>query len=59
MHQILMPDADWRAPTRAGERYDEAEKAYKKAIGLKPSYWGGHLDLGSFYYFRKRYAEAS
>ena len=39
---------------KSAERYDEAERAYKRAIELKPSYWAGHLDLGGFYYFRKR-----
>jgi eukaryotic-like serine/threonine-protein kinase len=35
-----------------------AEKAYQKAISLRPNYWGVHSWLGRFYYNQGRYPEA-
>jgi eukaryotic-like serine/threonine-protein kinase len=35
-----------------------AEAAYKKAISLRPNYWGGYSWLGAFYYSQARYADA-
>ncbi len=36
----------------------EAEKAYRRAISLKPDYWGVYSWLGKFYYDQARYPEA-
>ena len=36
----------------------EAELTYKRAIKLKPDYWGGYNDLGVFYYKNSRYEDA-
>jgi serine/threonine protein kinase/tetratricopeptide (TPR) repeat protein len=35
-----------------------AEAAYKKAISLRPNYWGVYSWLGKFYYEQARYPEA-
>lgn len=35
-----------------------AEAAYKRAIELKPNYWGVYSWLGKFYYDQARYADA-
>jgi serine/threonine protein kinase/tetratricopeptide (TPR) repeat protein len=35
-----------------------AEGAYKKAISLRPNYWGGYSWLGAFYYGQARYGDA-
>jgi len=35
-----------------------AEAAYKKAISLRPSYWGVYSRLGVFYYGQMRYQDA-
>jgi serine/threonine-protein kinase len=40
-------------------RAQEAESAFKKAAALRPQYWGGHYELGGFYYRQKRYADAA
>jgi eukaryotic-like serine/threonine-protein kinase len=39
-------------------RGPEAEALYRRAVELKPRYWGNHSHLGSFYYRHARYAEA-
>lgn len=39
-------------------RLQEAESVYKKAIELKPDYWGGYNDLGVFLYRHGRYEDA-
>jgi serine/threonine-protein kinase len=36
----------------------EAEALYRRAVELRPRYWGNYSHLGSFYYRRARYAEA-
>jgi serine/threonine-protein kinase len=36
----------------------DAEAAYKKAIALRPGYWGGHNQLGTFYLRCNRFEEA-
>jgi eukaryotic-like serine/threonine-protein kinase len=36
-----------------------AESAYKKAIALRPKYWGVYSWLGLFYYSQARYSEAA
>jgi len=36
----------------------EAEALYKRAVELKPRYWGNYSHLGSFYYRHARYADA-
>ena len=35
-----------------------AEEAYRKAISLRPNYWGVYSDFGTFYFHQARYAEA-
>jgi serine/threonine protein kinase/tetratricopeptide (TPR) repeat protein len=35
-----------------------AEAAYRKAIALRPNYWGVHSRLGAFYYNQARYVDA-
>ncbi len=35
-----------------------AEEAYRKAISLRPNYWGVYNAFGSFYYNQARYADA-
>lgn len=36
----------------------QAEEAYRKAISLRPNYWGVYSWLGTFYYDRGRYEDA-
>lgn len=36
----------------------EAEAAYRKAIALRPNYWGVYSWLGTFYYDQARYEDA-
>lgn len=36
-----------------------AEQAYRKAIALRPNYWGVYSSFGSFYYDQARYADAA
>jgi serine/threonine-protein kinase len=36
-----------------------AEEAYRKAIALRPNYWGVYSSFGSFYYDQARYADAA
>ena len=36
----------------------DAEAAYRKAIALRPNYWGVYSSLGTFYYSQARYDEA-
>jgi serine/threonine protein kinase/Tfp pilus assembly protein PilF len=36
----------------------DAEAAYRKAIALRPNYWGVHSWLGAFYYNQARYNDA-
>jgi TolB-like protein len=44
----------------AAARQDaEAEKTFRDAIALQPTYWGGYSKLAGFYYSRGRYAEAA
>ncbi len=40
-------------------RAEEAESAYKKATALRPQHWGGHYELGVFYYRQRRLADAT
>lgn len=40
-------------------RDEEAESAYKNAITLRPQHWGGHYEMGVFYYRQRRFAEAA
>jgi serine/threonine protein kinase/tetratricopeptide (TPR) repeat protein len=35
-----------------------AEEAYRKAISLRPNYWGVYSAFGTFYYNQTRYADA-
>jgi serine/threonine protein kinase/Tfp pilus assembly protein PilF len=35
-----------------------AERAYRKAISLRPNYWGVYNAFGTFYYNQARYADA-
>ncbi len=35
-----------------------AEEAYRKAVSLRPNYWGVYNAFGTFYYNQTRYAEA-
>ena len=35
-----------------------AEQTYKRAIDLRPDYWGGYNDLGKFYFNNSRYNDA-
>jgi tetratricopeptide (TPR) repeat protein len=35
-----------------------AEEAYRKAISLRPNYWGVYNAFGTFYYNQARYADA-
>ena len=37
----------------------EAEQTFKKAIEIRPQYWGGYAWLGSFYYSSARYDDSS
>ncbi|HEY6222040.1 MAG TPA: tetratricopeptide repeat protein, partial [Candidatus Eisenbacteria bacterium] len=37
----------------------EAEKQYRKAIELRPSFWAGYNHLGRFYYKHARYGQAA
>ena len=44
----------------AGKLHDaDAEAAYKRSIGLRPTYWGGYNKLGAFYASQGRRAEAA
>ena len=36
-----------------------AEAAYRKAISLRPNYWGTYSALGAFYYSQARYQDAA
>ena len=36
-----------------------AEEAYRKAIQLRPNYWGVYSGFGSFYYTQSRYVDAA
>jgi serine/threonine-protein kinase len=36
-----------------------AEDAYRKAVSLRPNYWGVYMAFGKFYYGQARYAEAA
>ena len=36
-----------------------AEEAYRKAIQLRPNYWGVYSGFGSFYYTQSRFADAA
>jgi tetratricopeptide (TPR) repeat protein len=36
-----------------------AEEAFRKAVSLRPNYWGVHTAFGNFYYNQARYAEAA
>jgi serine/threonine protein kinase/Flp pilus assembly protein TadD len=36
-----------------------AESAYRKAISLRPNYWGAYSALGTFYYNQARYKDAA
>jgi serine/threonine-protein kinase len=40
-------------------RTEEAESTFKKAAALRPQTWGGHYELGAFYYRQKRYDDAA
>jgi tetratricopeptide (TPR) repeat protein len=46
------------AACQALGRTAEAEELYKRAVELRPAYWGNYSYLGAFYYRRARYAEA-
>jgi tetratricopeptide (TPR) repeat protein len=37
----------------------EAERFYRQAAALRPDYWGGHNELGGFYYAGGRYEDAA
>ncbi|HZY29999.1 MAG TPA: protein kinase, partial [Candidatus Methylomirabilis sp.] len=39
-------------------RHEEAERMYRRAIGLRPTYWGHYNTLGVFYFRRGRLDEA-
>ena len=39
--------------------YAAAESTYKKAIALRPNYWGVYSWLGVFYYSENRYSDAA
>ncbi len=39
--------------------FASAESTYKKAIDLRPNYWGVYSWLGLFYYYQARYADAA
>jgi serine/threonine protein kinase/tetratricopeptide (TPR) repeat protein len=41
------------------DRNEEAEKTYRRAINLRPSYWGGYNQLGAFYFGIGQYARAA
>ena len=49
--------AGWLTPTPTWEIFAAAEATYKKAIALRPNYWGVYSWLGVFYYNQSRYAE--
>jgi serine/threonine protein kinase/tetratricopeptide (TPR) repeat protein len=56
-----MSDAALRNLARTYESMQEltqAEGTYRKAIELKPDYWGGYYQLAVFFYLHNRYAEA-
>jgi tetratricopeptide (TPR) repeat protein len=36
-----------------------AEEAFRKAVSLRPNYWGVYIAFGSFYYNQARYADAA
>ncbi len=36
-----------------------AEEAYRKAVSLRPNYWGVYSAFGAFYYNQARYADAA
>ena len=40
------------------ENYDEAERAFKKALSLQPDSLSNHISLGSFFANREKYDEA-
>ena len=48
-----LADADQRLGNPAA-----AETAYRKAISLRPNYWGTYSALGAFYYNQARYKDA-
>ena len=39
--------------------FDNAEKAYRQAIAVRPDYWGGYHDLAVYYYRRNNLAAAA
>ena len=41
------------------EKIEEAEATYRRAIEMKPDYWGGYDNLGLFYYTQGRYEDAT
>src|SRR5262245_56466179 len=41
------------------QRYEEAERLWRKAIDLAPRYYPALFNLGFFYYTRKQYNEAA
>jgi serine/threonine-protein kinase len=46
------------AACQALGRTAEAESLYRRAVELRPAYWGNYSHLGAFYYRHGRYAEA-
>jgi serine/threonine protein kinase/tetratricopeptide (TPR) repeat protein len=61
---VLEPTLDDAAAGRARayvnlKRLDDAEKAYRKAIALRPNYWANYNRLGNFYLMQGRSDEAA
>ncbi len=61
---VLEPTLDDAAAGRARayvnlKRLDDAEKAYRKAIALRPNYWANYNRLGIFYLMHGRLDEAA
>jgi tetratricopeptide (TPR) repeat protein len=46
------------AYTHLGD-FAAAESTYKKAVALRPEYWGGYSWLGAFYFGQNRYEDAA
>jgi len=40
-------------------KVSEAEAAYRKAVSLRPGYWGVYIAFGTFYYNQARYSDAA
>jgi len=40
-------------------QHEEAERTFKRAVAFRPNHWGGHYELGRYYFLRRRFADAA